>query len=57
MVFEHKMEPLACVAVLGVLDVWKREYWSIQSDRKNSDVLKNFTVENEWLQVGEVGKT
>ena len=40
MVFEHKMVPLVAVTVLDVLDVWKREYWSIQSDRKNPELFK-----------------
>ena len=39
MVFEHKMEPRVAVTVLGVLDVWKREYWSIQSDRKKLRII------------------
>ena len=38
-VFEHKMEPLSAATVLGVLDVWKREYWSIQSDRKKLRII------------------
>ena len=28
-----------------------------KATEKNSELFKNFTVENEWLQVGEVGNT
>ena len=40
--FENKMVPHGAVTVLGVLDVWKREYWSIQSDRKNPQNIFKF---------------